>query len=223
MKKILLVEDNDAIIKGLKYTLEQEGFLVTVSKYANESKAIINRNEFDLVILDITLPDGSGYDVCKLIKMTKKTPVIFLTAKEEENDIVKGFDLGADDYIIKPFKPRELISRMNRLLKDTQNKNIITCQNVTIDLDSAKVLVDDKIVAFSALEYKLLVVLFSNIDKIITREKLLDKIWDEAGNFVNDNTLTVYIKRLREKIGNDNLITTIKGMGYRVESSNENI
>lgn len=223
MKKILLVEDNDAIIKGLKYTLEQEGFLVTVSKYANESKAIINRNEFDLVILDITLPDGSGYDVCKLIKMTKKTPVIFLTAKEEENDIVKGFDLGADDYIIKPFKPRELISRMNRLLKDTQNKNIITCQNVTIDLDSAKVLVDGKIVVFSALEYKLLVVLFSNIDKIITREKLLDKIWDEAGNFVNDNTLTVYIKRLREKIGNDNLITTIKGMGYRVERSNENI
>ncbi len=218
MKKILLVEDNDSIVKGLKYTLQQEGFNVDVSKYANEAKAVINRNNFDLVILDIALPDGSGYDICKLIKSTKKIPVIFLTAKDEENDIVQGFDLGADDYVVKPFKIRELISRINRIFRQNENNNIITCQDIKIDLDSAKVWVNNKEVLFSALEYKLLVVLFSNIDKVITREKLLDKIWDEAGNFVNDNTLTVYIKRIREKIGSDNSITTVKGIGYRVDS-----
>ena len=212
MKKILLVEDNDSIVKGLKYTLQQEGFNVDVSKYANEAKAVINRNNFDLVILDIALPDGSGYDICKLIKSTKKIPVIFLTAKDEENDIVQGFDLGADDYVVKPFKIRELISRINRIFRQNENNNIITCQDIKIDLDSAKVWVNNKEVLFSALEYKLLVVLFSNIDKVITREKLLDKIWDEAGNFVNDNTLTVYIKRIREKIGSDNSITTVKGI-----------
>lgn len=218
MKKILLVEDNESIIKGLKYTLEQEGFNVSVSKYANEAKAIVNREIFDLVILDITLPDGSGFDICKLIKKTKNTPVIFLTARDEENDIVQGFDLGADDYVVKPFKTRELISRINRMFKQNQTSNIIICQNVKLDMDSAKVLVDDKEVSFSPLEYKLLILLFSNMDKIITREKLLDKIWDEVGNFVNDNTLTVYVKRIRDKLKNENIIKTIKGLGYRVDS-----
>ncbi len=218
MKKILLVEDNEAILKGLKYSLEQEKFEVDISKNINTSKEKLDSNNYNLIILDIGLPDGNGFELCKYIKENSETPVIFLTAKDEEKDVVLGFDLGAEDYIIKPFRNRELISRINNVLRRYEKQsNILIVKNVKIDLDANRVYISDIPIEFTALEYKILTLLFNNIGKTVTREKILDKIWDVAGNFVNDNTLTVYIKRIREKLGKDDVIKTVKGIGYRVE------
>lgn len=216
--KILLVEDNDIILKGLKYSIEQENFEIDIAKTIEKSEELLNEKIFDLVILDITLPDGNGFDLCKIIKQEKDTPVIILTAKDEEKDVVLGFDLGADDYIIKPFRNRELISRIQNVLRRyNKDKKELVCKNIKVDLDANRVYVKDKEVIFTALEYKILVLLLSNIGKTITREKILDKIWDIAGNYVNDNTLTVYIKRVRAKLGEEDVIKTIKGIGYRVD------
>jgi len=157
--------------------------------------------DYDLVILDITLPDGNGFDLCKYIKNEKELLVIFLTAKDDEKDVVLGFDLGADDYVIKPFRNRELISRIHNVLRRyNKDKEEIVHKNIRIDLEEKRVYVGESEVIFTALEYKILVLLYSNIGKTITRDKILDKIWDIAGNFVNDNTLTVYIKRIRAKL-----------------------
>ncbi len=216
--KILLVEDSDTILKGLKYSLEQENFEIDIAKTIEESEDLLNEKIFDLVILDITLPDGNGFELCKIIKREKDTPVIILTAKDEEKDVVLGFDLGADDYIIKPFRNRELISRIQNVLRRyNKDKKELVCKNIKVDLDANRVYVKDKEVIFTALEYKILVLLLSNTGKTITREKILDKIWDIAGNYVNDNTLTVYIKRVRAKLGEEDVIKTIKGIGYRVD------
>lgn len=221
MKKILLVEDNETIIMGLKYSLEQEEFQVISSKTRKETEAIINQEEIDLVLLDVTLPDGNGFDICKIIKEKLDIPVIFLTAQDEETSVVIGLDLGADDYIIKPFRTRELISRINSVLrrydKNTQKSNVIQHKNIKIDTNMAKVYKNNEEIIFTSLEYKILLMLFTNQNKLITREQLLDKIWDIAGNFVNDNTLTVYIKRIREKLGDETIIKTVRGLGYRVE------
>jgi len=219
MKKILLVEDNDAIQKGLKYSLEQECFEVEIASDVKNAKDKLTKNEFDLVILDVMLPDGSGFELCKDIKKNMVTPVLFLTAKDEEQDIVNGFDLGADDYVAKPFRPRELISRINNILRryEKAESNKLQSGNVLIDLDASRVYIGKEEIVFTALEYKILVLLFSNMGKTVTRENILDKIWDVAGNFVNDNTLTVYVKRIRAKLGENDVIKTIKGIGYRVE------
>lgn len=216
MKKILLVEDNEAISKGLIYFLK-DAYEVYSTKSNKEAIKIINRVKMDLIILDVTLPDGDGFEICKYIKSKSDTPVIFLTAKDEEDDVVLGFDLGAEDYVIKPFRNRELLARIEKILRKYEpNHKMIKCGNVLIDTDAAKVYVNDKEVVFTVLEYKILVLLFKNIDKVVTREVILDQIWDVAGNFVNDNTLTVYIKRIRTKLGSD-MIKTVKGLGYRVE------
>lgn len=221
MKKILLVEDNETIIIGLKYSLEQEGFVIISAKTKKETEEIISKQEIDLVLLDITLPDGNGFDICKLIKEKQDIPVIFLTAQDEETSVVIGLDLGADDYITKPFRTRELISRINSVLrrygKSVEKSNIIQYKNIKIDTNMAKVYKDNKEIIFTSLEYKILLMLFMNTNKLITREQLLDKIWDFAGNFVNDNTLTVYIKRIREKLGEESIIKTVRGLGYRIE------
>lgn len=219
MKKILLIEDNEAILKGLTYSLEQEKFEVYIAKNIKESKQKLESMEYDLIVLDVTLPDGNGFELCNYIKRNIKTPVIFLTAKDEEQDVVKGFDLGADDYIIKQFRIRELISRINNVLRRYGKENIteIKVQNVTIDLQASRVYENEKEIVFTALEYKILLLLFSNKGKTVTRESILDKIWDEAGNFVNDNTLTVYVKRIRAKLQENDIIKTIKGIGYRVD------
>lgn len=223
MKKILLVEDNETIIMGLKYTLEQEGFEVETAKNIVSAKAKIKKQEYDLFLLDITLPDGEGFEICKDIKEKSNSPVIFLTAKDEETDVVQGLDIGADDYVVKPFRTRELISRINSVLrryeKNTNSENQIKCQNIIIDNNTAKVYKDGQEVILTSLEYKILLLLFNNKNILVTREQILDKIWDVAGNFVNDNTLTVYIKRIREKIGDKEgkIIQTIRGIGYRVE------
>lgn len=219
MKKILLVEDNEIIIKGLKYSLEQEGFEITPAKSVYDTKIKLENNKYNLIILDVMLPDGNGFELCKYIKEREKTPVIFLTAKDEEQDVVKGLELEAEDYIIKPFRTRELILRINNILKryeKSENKKIQS-KNVVLDIDASRVYVDEKEIELTALEYKILQLLFLNIGKTVTRDSILDKIWDVAGNYVNDNTLTVYIKRIRSKLGDEDIIKTIKGIGYRID------
>lgn len=218
MKNILIVEDNEVIVKGLKYLLEQEKFNVIVCLNFEEAMNVIGKQEIDLAVLDITLPDGSGFNLCEYIKQYTDIPVVFLTAKDEEQDIVKGLDMGAEDYVVKPFKSRELVSRINNILR-RQNKgnNVITYKNIEINLDAKTVKVENQEVEFTALEYKILLLLFNNIGKIVTREQILDKIWDVAGNFVNDNTLTVYIKRIRAKLVDENIIKTVKGIGYKIQ------
>lgn len=219
MKKILLVEDNGTIIMGLKYSLEQEGFQVISAKTAKESKEKLDNKSIDIVLLDVSLPDGNGFEICKEIKEKNDIPVIFLTAQDEETSVVLGLDLGADDYIVKPFRTRELISRIKSVLRrygKKEENNIIQYKNIKIDTISAKVYKNNKEIIFTSLEYRILLMLFTNQNKLITREQLLEKIWDIAGNFVNDNTLTVYIKRIREKLEDDSIIKTIRGLGYRI-------
>ena len=192
MKTILIVEDNEAIIKGLKYLLEQEQFQVIACKSIEETMNIIGKQDIDLVVLDITLPDGSGYEMCEYIKKYTNTPIIFLTARDEEQDVVKGLDMGAEDYIIKPFRNRELVSRINNVLRRFNTEsNKIKYKNLQINLEEKTACVNGIDIGLTALEYKILVLLFTNIGKTVTREQILEKIWDVAGNFVNDNTLTV--------------------------------
>lgn len=220
MKTVLLVEDNETIVMGLKYSLEQESFNVLTAKNVLEGKTKIKNETIDIVLLDVSLPDGNGFELCKDIKQNQDIPVIFLTAQDEETSVVLGLDLGADDYIVKPFRTKELISRINsglrRYGKSVENSNVIQYKNIKIDVNSAKVYKNNEEIIFTSLEYKILLLLFSNQNKLITRENLLEKIWDIAGNFVNDNTLTVYIKRIREKLGDETIIKTVRGLGYRV-------
>ena len=222
--KILVIEDNEMIIKGLKYTLEQENFDFEFVKKASEIEEKIYNNKYDLIILDISLPDGNGFDICKNIKSDfNDLPIIFLTALDDENDIVKGFNLGAEDYITKPFRNKVLISRINNVLRryNKSQKEIIS-GDIKIDLENDRVykINDDKTekeIFLTPLEFKILAYLFQNKGKIVPREKILEQIWDLAGNIVNDNTLTVYIKRIREKTNENYIIKTVKGIGYRVE------
>ena len=218
MNTILLVEDSETIIMGLKYSLEQEGFKVIVSKSIEEA---LKEKEYDLALLDITLPDGNGFELFKKIKEKNNVPVIFLTARDEEINVVKGLDLGAEDYVVKPFRLKELISRIKVALRryDKLPENIINIKGINIDIEKREVKYNNKNIEFTSLEYKILMMLISNKNKLVTRDMLLDKIWDIAGNFVNDNTLTVYIKRIREKIGDSDgkIIKTIRGVGYKVE------
>lgn len=223
---VLLVEDNEAIILGLEYLFKEEKINLKTAKSKKEAKEIIEedlneQNKIDLILLDITLPDGNGFDLCRYIKKQTNYPVIFLTSKDEEKDVVEGLEIGAEDYIIKPFRNRELISRIKNVLRRKEkNNNEITCKNIKIDIVSGKVYNQNEEVILTKLEYKILLNLFNNMNKLITREEILNDIWDIAGNFVNDNTLTVYIKRIREKIGDKNgeIIETVRGLGYRVEN-----
>lgn len=222
MREILLVEDNEIIVKGLKYLLEQEKFDIKIAKNIVEAKTMIKKQKFDLYLLDITLPDGDGYEICQYVKKQKDVPVIFLTAKDEELNVVQCLDMGADDYIIKPFRNRELISRIKSVLRryyhDEINENQIKCRDVIIDSNKAVVYKAGKEIVFTSLEYKILYMLISNKNILVTREQILDKIWDIAGNFVNDNTLTVYIKRIRNKLDDKEgkFIQTVRGIGYKV-------
>ena len=222
MKKILLVEDNETIIMGLKYSLEQEKFYVETVKDIVTAKSKINKEKFDLYLLDIALPDGEGYEICKYIKEKGDYPVIFLTAKDEETNIVQGLDMGADDYVVKPFRMRELISRINSVLrrydKEITNENQIKFKDIIMDNNTAKVYKNGQERVLTSLEYKILLLLVNNKNILVTREQILDKIWDMAGNFVNDNTLTVYIKRIREKLNDKEgkIIETVRGIGYRM-------
>lgn len=212
--KILLVEDNKSIIKGLEYAFAQNGYSCEYCLSLDEAvrKAPFN---YDVAVLDIMLPDGNGFDLFKKIRRYSDLPVIFLTAVDDEDSVVNGLELGADDYITKPFSTRELIARIKRAANKNSKKNIITVSGVTLDLDKSAVFENGKQLELTALEYKLLSLLMQNAGKVVTRELIFEKIWDVSGNFVNDNTLTVYIKRIRKKLDAD-IIKTVKGMGYQV-------
>lgn len=222
MAAILLVEDDAEIARTLSEFLRSEGFAVTCAGGQSEALACAARERFDLALLDISLRDGNGYAACNELKKRKNAPpVIFLTASGDEGSIVTGFDLGADDYIPKPFKPRELISRIKNILRRCGSRNLLEVGGLTIDADRGTVAKNGVELPLSALEYRLLLLLVSNRGRLMTREKLLEDIWDVAGDFVNDNTLTVYIKRIREKVEDDpanpTVIRTVRGLGYRVD------
>ena len=221
MKRIFLVEDDKAIAKNLILLLRSEGFTVTHAPTRREALAALAGNKFDLALIDIALPDGNGFTVCTEVKETQDIPVLFLTASGDEASVVTGLNMGADDYITKPFRPRELIARIGTALrKSGRSPSAFEICGLHVDMASGVVKKDGSEVFLSALEYRLLLVFINNPKSIITRSRLLDELWDAAGEFVNDNTLTVYIKRLREKIEDDpaspQIILTVRGTGYRL-------
>ncbi len=213
---ILLVEDNKAISKGLAYSLEANGYGVTVCGTFEQAVAK-SGEDYAMAIIDIGLPDGDGFELYESIKHICNAPVIFLTAMDDEDSIVRGFDIGADDYITKPFSTRELLARMKRILRSVEGGGSKTdIGDITIDFDKKIVSKNDCVIELTALEYRIFAMLAQNAGKTVSRESILEKIWDIAGNYVNDNTLTVYIKRIRTKLDTD-LIKTVKGIGYRLE------
>lgn len=224
MEKILIVEDNELIATGIKDRLNDEGFLVDSSNNIKEAMQLLTSNKYNLILLDIVLPDGNGINFYKTIKeLSNHTAVIFLTAKDTEDDIVRGLELGADDYIVKPFRTRELISRIRNVLRRSKNISTIQIGNIQFDRINNVIYKENNIVELTALEYKIFCILVDNLGKLVTREYLLGRIWDISANFVNDNTLTVYMKRLREKIEDDpnnpKIIKTIRGIGYKVDKN----
>lgn len=221
MKRIFLVEDDRAIAKNLMLLLHSEGFAVTHASTRDEALSILSENKFDLALIDISLPDGNGFTVCTEIKETQNIPVIFLTASDDEWSVVTGLNMGADDYITKPFRPRELIARIGTALRKSKNFDLdFEICGLHVDTSSGIVKKNGTEIFLSALEYRLLLMFINNPKSIISRSRLLDELWDAAGEFVNDNTLTVYIKRLREKIENNpanpKIILTVRGTGYRL-------
>lgn len=219
--KLFIFEDDAAIAMGLSYSLKNEGYDVTVAKSVKSAYEILNKEAFSLYILDLTLPDGSGYDVCREIKKRGDLPVIFLTAYDDEVNVVMGLDLGADDYISKPFRIKELLARIKSVLrrysKDSPD-GIVSAGTIKVNTNEAKIYKNGTEVILTAMEYRLLLIFINNRGKVLSRQSLLEDIWDVGGDFVNDNTLTVYIKRLRDKIEEDpakpQIIKTVRGLGY---------
>lgn len=223
---ILLVEDDQSIALGLIYSLKEEGYLVTHCTTIVEAKHNLKQNKFQFILLDISLPDGCGYELCQYVKQSSfaQIPVIFLTACDEEVNVVMGLEIGADDYITKPFRVRELMARIKSVLRRSSGQRIhsvVQVGKLKIDTAQAKVFKNEIEITLTALEYRLLLTLLNHRGKVLTRLQLLDGIWDVAGDFVNDNTLTVYIKRLREKLEDNpsqpTLIHTVRGFGYKLE------
>lgn len=214
--RILLVEDNKVIAKGLVYTLSSNGYTVKhCDSYASGLAA--SGGEYDLLIFDVTLPDGNGFELYSEIRHVNPAPVIFLTALDDENNIVRGFDIGAEDYITKPFSTRELLARIKRILRSkAAPDNTITAGDVSINTEKQIVMKNGTPVELTALEYRIFLMLMQNLGKTVSRDAIMEKIWDISGNYVNDNTLTVYIKRIRKKLDTD-MLKTIKGMGYRMD------
>ncbi len=220
MPAILFVEDDATIAMGVAYSLKQDGFEVSLASRLDEARALLKHQPCDLVLLDLGLPDGSGYTLCQEIRTAGDTPIIILSARDEEASIVLGLDLGADDYLTKPFRLRELLSRIKAVLRRRGPVEIpdrtLTCGDVTVFAQRAKVYKGGREVLLTALEYRLLLTLLGNQGRVLTRGQILGSIWDVDEDFVNDNTLTVYIKRLREKIGPvGDCIETVRGVGYR--------
>lgn len=222
--KLFVLEDDAAIGMGLSYSLKNEGYDVTVAKNVKSAYEILNKETFSLYILDLTLPDGSGYDVCREIKKSGDFPVIFLTAYDDEVNVVMGLELGADDYISKPFRVKELLARIKSVLrrysKDSPD-GIVSVGSIKVNTNEAKIYKNGAEIILTAMEYKLLLIFINNRGKVLSRQRLLEDIWDVAGDFANDNTLTVYIKRLRDKIEEDpakpQIIKTVRGLGYIID------
>lgn len=222
---LFLLEDDYAIATGLCYSLENEGYSVTHASGVKQAIDIISKEKFLLYILDLTLPDGSGYDVCKEIKKQGDLPVIFLTAYDDEVNVVMGFEFGADDYISKPFRLKELLVRIKSVLRRYNNETadgVIKFKDLTVNTNEAKVYKNGNEIILTAMEYRLLLILLNNRGKVLSRTQLLENIWDVDGDFVEDNTLTVYIKRLRDKIEEEPnrplIIKTVRGLGYMIDN-----
>lgn len=222
--KVLILEDDRTIGTGLEYSLTQEGYRVTLCQTVAAALEQIARTDHELYILDLTLPDGSGYDVCEAVKKKGEAPVIFLTAFDDEVSVVMGLELGADDYISKPFRVRELLARMKAVLRRSGRDGgtgVIQLGQVTVNVNEGRVYKDGELVFMTALEYRLFLNLVNHRGHLVSRSQLLESIWDVAGDFVNDNTLSVYIKRIREKIENDpnhpTVIKTVRGLGYQID------
>ena len=225
MCKILLLEDDVSLIDGLVYSLERNGFSLDVVRTVKDAENYLSKHEYDLLLLDVTLPDGTGFEVCEQMrKIGSDVPIIFLTAADEEINVIRGLDSGGDDYITKPFKLGELCSRIKALLrragmKTKKDTSVLHAGDITIDLLSSRVLFKNKTLDLTAAEYRLLCLLIRNVNMVITRNMILDELWDGSGNFVDDNTLSVYIRRLREKVETDpshpEHLMTVRGFGYR--------
>lgn len=226
MTKILLVEDDSQIAAYLGELLRAEGFDTQIAGSKKEAGECLLAQDFDLVLLDVSLPDGNGFSICAEVKREYEIPVVFLTASGDEYSVVAGLDMGADDYIAKPFRPRELISRIRSVLRRCKKEQrILSCGDIRVNVSSATVTKGEKELFLSALEYRLLLLLLQNKGQILTRNQLLEEIWDASGEYVNDNTLSVYMKRLRKKIEENpqspRLLHTIRGIGYRMEDRAE--
>ncbi len=222
MEKILYVEDDLSLIDGLKYTLETSGYLVDNARTVKQALALYKNNQYDLLLLDVTLPDGTGFDICREVRNASTIPIIFLTASDQEISIVRGLDMGGDDYIIKPFKLNELLSRIKALLRrSTQfsKSEILEANGIKIDLMERLVWKDDVLLELPLVEYKLLCLFLQNPNHLLSREMILDRMWDGNGNYVDDNTLSVYIRRLRNKIEEipnaPKYLLTERGFGYK--------
>ena len=225
--KILFVEDDDAIALGLIYSLEKEGYQITHYKTQKEAINALSEQSFDLLLLDVGLPDGNGYEICRYAKSKQEVPVIFLTAMDDEVNIVMGLDIGGDDYITKPFRIKELQSRIRSVMRRYQKQEddgIAKIRDIIINTKTGKVYKNNTEILLTALEYRLSLVFLNHQGQILSRSQILEGIWDVAGNYVNDNTLSVYIKRLREKLEDDPgdplIIVTVRGLGYRMEKNN---
>lgn len=214
--KILLVEDDEMIAKGLIYSFEQNGYEIVHKLNVKDTISYLENAKVEFIILDITLPDGNGIDLYKNHIKKTKIPCIFLTAKDDEETVVEGLEIGAEDYITKPFSTKELMARIKRIILREKKNTIVKVKDIQFDLDKMEVYKDENKLDLTSLEIKILHLLFLNINKVVTRNDIIDKIWEWTGNDVNDNTVTVYLKRIREKIGTD-IIITIKGVGYRID------
>lgn len=232
MNHLLLLEDDISLIDGLVYSLHKNGFQVTVVRTVEETKMYLSEiAKYDLLILDVTLPDGTGFDICeKVRRQNKEIPIIFLTASDEEVNVIRGLDCGGDDYVTKPFKLGELCSRIRALLRRAgvtgrDPSNLLECGDISIDLLGSRVLLDGKPLDLTSAEYRLLCLLVRNANRVVPRDTILNDLWDDAGNYIDDNTLSVYVRRLREKVENDasnpQHLMTVRGFGYKWNEVNK--
>lgn len=230
MINILMIEDDSTIAFGVKYALEQEGFNIDICNDLESGRNSLNEKTFDIILLDLMLPDGNGYDFCKEIRKYKDIPIIFLTACDEEINIVMGLDIGGDDYMVKPFRVRELISRIKAVVRrnkgEDTGKKVLRYGDLSVHTLEARVFKGREEIFLTSAEYKLMLILIQNENIVLSRNQILEKLWDVTYDFINDNTLTVYIKRLREKIeidaSNPKHIITVRGMGYKWNGSEYN-
>ena len=214
---ILMVEDNEAIVKGLSYAFAMEKHTFDHAATVKEAVLFITSGkDFDIIILDVNLPDGNGFELYKETIKKRNIPTLFLTVRDDEDDIVKGLDLGAEDYVTKPFSSKELMARVNRILSRSKKQRLIIVGNVAFDPDKPALFKGEKQIELTPVETRIVSLLFSNLNKVVTRNTLLDKVWEWTGNYVDDHTITVYLNRIRDKIGED-VIITVKGLGYRID------
>lgn len=213
---ILLIEDHESIINGLKYAFNVNNYNMIAKTTIKESIEYLENNKPEIIILDVSLPDGNGFELYEKVIKEKNIPVIFLTARDDEDDIIKGLNLGAEDYMTKPFSTKELLVRVNKIILRNKKITLIKVKDISFDLDKMVVSKNNNIIELSSLELKILHLLFVNMGKVVTRDTILDKIWEWTGNYVDDHTITVYLKRIREKLDTD-IIVTIKGLGYRID------